>query len=250
VGPLDYALVDADALAAVDLADYPGLRVWVQPGGNAYEQQLSIGAAGKRQLLDFIGRAGTLYVGTCAGWFFASEGYVWQGEPYSWPHALKLFPTTEGSLTEIADYDGDPGYGLTALSGPAAGGGPGRVALNAVYYGGPTRGWRDTPRDCPGTELLGYDALAGALPAVVECEAGGGRLLLYSAHLEAGLDEGVPAFFPPHSILDGESLYMQHIPVTNDSAPSFTHRPTRASGSRGACSAAPTARPTTATGPR
>lgn len=106
-----------------------------------------------------------------------------------------------GSLTTIADYDGDPGYGMTTVSAPSAvEEGEGRTSLNVVFYGGPTRGWKSTPRETPGRQLLGFDALEGELPAAMEVElaelletGGGGqsRLLLYSPHLEAF--EGVSA---------------------------------------------------------
>jgi hypothetical protein len=43
--------------------------------------------------------------------------------------------------------------------------------------------------------------------------------------LAAGLDEGLPSFWLPRSLLYGESLYEERIVVTNDSAPSYIHRP-------------------------
>ena len=59
--------------------------------------------------------------------------------------------------------------------------------------------------------------LAAAAAARSESEA--------SAAKEAGLDKGLPSFSLPHSRLYGESLYVKHINVMNDSVPSYIHRP-------------------------
>jgi hypothetical protein len=50
----------------------------------------------------------------------------------------------------------------------------------------------------------------------------------------AGLDEGLLSFCLPILILYGDSLLEEQILVTNDSAPSYTHRPS--SPSRRICS--------------
>eukprot|EP00966_Prymnesium_polylepis_P296545 6850951-Prymnesium_polylepis.1 len=58
--------LDAAALFDCELTDYPKLAAWVQPGGNAYEYDQTLGPVGKKKILDFVASGG-LYVGTCAG---------------------------------------------------------------------------------------------------------------------------------------------------------------------------------------
>jgi hypothetical protein len=87
--------------------------VYVQPGGDAYSQQNSIGDTGKANILKYIESKRGIYLGTCAGWFFASDGYYWEGVKYDWPNLLGKFPTTEGSIHEIATY---PNYAMTDTS--------------------------------------------------------------------------------------------------------------------------------------
>lgn len=155
-----------------------GVKIFAMPGGNAYNINKGVKAEGKQNILNFINAGGT-YVGTCAGFFFASERYWWQGVEYGpgldsdHDNMLQLYPETEGSITDIWDDDVSPGYKLTHLSN----------GLQAIYWGGPTRGWKNTPKTSPGTVLFSYsktNTLAGVHY---------GNLLLFSAHLEA--EEGV-----------------------------------------------------------
>ena len=62
------------------------------------------------------------------------------------------------------------------------------------------------------------------------CPAAPQFLLTALAAHGGRLRRGSSVTCPPHSLLYGESLYMQHIPVTNDSAPSYIHRPRRVRG--------------------
>ena len=54
-----------------------GVRIFAMPGGNAYDLQTSSGVTGKKHINAFLD-AGGLYVGTCAGYYFAADSYVWQ----------------------------------------------------------------------------------------------------------------------------------------------------------------------------
>jgi hypothetical protein len=170
-----------------DLAEYKSLRVWVQPGGNAYDQQRTIGEKGKASILSFIDSKQGLYLGTCAGWFFASTDYWWaEGASaggaavnYAWPNTLGRYPTVEGPINAIADWDATPPYALTAVSN----------GEKMVYYGGPTRGLNRTSVSSPGKVLLTYSAQPGAMPAAVQ----DGNLLLFSAHAEAYEDADMAA---------------------------------------------------------
>ena len=51
------------------------------------------------------------------------------------------------------------------------------------------------------------------------------KALPFERELQAGLDEGLLSFALPHSLLYGESLRVNRMAVTNDSAPSSTRRP-------------------------
>jgi len=177
---LSYVFVDkTDVASDCDLSNYPNVKLYIQPGGNAYYQQRSLGSAGKANILDFLDRDGGAYLGICAGFYYAANDYYWQGSYYNWPDMLDRFSTVEGSITDIADYDANPGYALTSLSN----------GFNAIYYGGPTRGWRDTPNDLPAgaSKLASFSAIPGELPAVIQ----NGKMLLTSVHLEAFENDGI-----------------------------------------------------------
>lgn len=170
--------------AGCRLGDYPNLKVYVQPGGDAYDMQNSIKADGRDNILDFVGKGGK-YIGTCAGWYLASKSYVWQNQTYNWPNLLGLFEeTVEGSITTIADYAGTPPYAITPVTTDVG-------TLNAIYYGGPTVGWVNTPPGLPSKawkQLASFNAphVAGN-PAAVSKE----NVLLFSTHFEAFEGVGV-----------------------------------------------------------
>ena len=162
-----------------------GVKIFAMPGGGAYRMQSSVGAAGKSHILHFRQSGGT-YVGTCAGFYFASTNYFWQiGSPgggnYTHANLLGLFPSVEGSITTIQDYDIDPYWRLTIIDDVQQ-----QQSLQALYWGGPTRGWRSTPTTAtPGPIKAWYTAATPNLPAVYALP----RLALFSVHLEA--EEGV-----------------------------------------------------------
>lgn len=150
-----------------NLSDYPNVRLYIQPGGHAYYQQSSLGAAGKANILEFLDEGGA-YLGICAGWYYAATDYYYAGYFYGWPDLLGRFPTVEGPITEIAE---DLHYNMTRMSN----------GLQMIYYGGPTRGWRQTPHTVPATVLMTFAAIPGNLPAAVKSK----NLLLISVHPEA-----------------------------------------------------------------
>ncbi len=169
-------LTSANIKSDCNLASYPNLKLYVQPGGDAYKQQKTLSSAGKNNILGFID-SGKAYLGTCAGWYYASNDYYWQGSYYNWPNLLMRFPTVEGSITSIADYDVPPGYAMTTLSN----------GQHMIYYGGPTRGWMDTPNTYPGTMLTSFAAIPNSLPAAIR----NGNMLLTSVHAEAYENDGI-----------------------------------------------------------
>lgn len=155
------------------LSNYPNVVLYVQPGGDAYGQLSSLGASGKANILTFLDKGGA-YVGICAGWYYAAKDYYWAGDYYKWPDLLGRFPTVEGSITNIAEY---PAYNMTRLSN----------GLNMIYYGGPTRGWKQTPNETPGTVLMTFASIPGNLPAAVKFN----KMLLLSVHPEAHENYGI-----------------------------------------------------------
>lgn len=164
----------ANVASDCTLTDFSNLKVYTQPGGNAYDQQNALKSSGKKNILNYINAGKGAYLGTCAGWFFASEGYWWQGTKYNWNNLLGKFPTTEGSITNIWDDDKPPGYTITDVDGHQG-------RMQALYFGGPTRGWKNTPKTWPGTTLLTFANIPNSLPAAVQ----DGNMLLFSVHLEA-----------------------------------------------------------------
>ncbi|MBS3075467.1 hypothetical protein J4429_03325 [Candidatus Pacearchaeota archaeon] len=169
-------LSSADVTSNCNLADYPNVKVYLQPGGNAYKQQRKLGSAGKNNIINYID-SGRGYVAMCAGFYYTAGDYYWQGSYYDWSNLLGKYPTVEGSLTDIQDYDQSPGYTLTDVSN----------GEQMIYYGGPTRGWRQTPSDYPGIGLLTYTSIPNNLPAVIKYN----NMLLTSVHPEAYENDGI-----------------------------------------------------------
>jgi len=164
----------AEAQACTNLkSTYPNLRMWVQPGGNAYDQQGTLGATGKANINSFIDKGGA-YLGVCAGAYYAAPDYWWEGEHYAHPHLLGAYPRAmEGAISNIAPW---PGYAMTALSN----------GRHAIYYGGPTLGLQHTNlADLAGEKVASFASIDGQLPAVIIY----GNLLLTSVHLEAFEDD-------------------------------------------------------------
>ncbi|MFA5856910.1 MAG: BPL-N domain-containing protein [Candidatus Pacearchaeota archaeon] len=159
-----------------NLANYPNLKIYIQPGGNAYYQQRSLSTEGKTNINNYI-NSGKAYVGICAGFYYAASDYYWQGSYYDWGDLLGKYPTVEGSILEIADYDSNTPYKVTTLSN----------GENMVYYGGPTRGYKDTPNTIIGEKLMSFSELSGELPAAIKSD----NLLLMSVHAEAFENDGI-----------------------------------------------------------
>jgi len=152
----------------------PNIKLYIQPGGDAYEQQHNLGPEGRKNILDYLDNHNGLYLGICAGFFYSAASYYWQGILYNHPYLLGRFPTLEGPITDIANW---PNYALTRLSN----------GIEAIYYGGPTRGYRLTPADLPGEVKATFVSVPGNPPAVLTYR----RMLLTSVHLEAYENEGV-----------------------------------------------------------
>jgi glutamine amidotransferase-like uncharacterized protein len=176
---IDYVELDqGDIREVCDLDSFSNLKIYIQPGGNAYYQQRSLESTGRQNILDYI-NSGKGYLGICAGWYYTATDYIWQDEYYDWPDMLDYYPATvEGSITDIADYEGNPDHALTPLS----------TGFNAIYYGGPTVGWKDTSLPAPGVTEATFTAIPGDSPAIVKYND---NTLLTSVHLEAFENDGI-----------------------------------------------------------
>ena len=174
-------LTAAESQACANLRTaYPNLKMWVQPGGNAYDQQSALGATGKTNINRFIADGGA-YFGACAGAYYATPSYWWEGKFYAHPNLLGAYPVTmEGAVASIAPW---PGFAVTTLSN----------GRNAIYYGGPTIGLQNTPlATLLGEANASFASIPGGLPAVIVQ----GRLLLTSVHLEAFENDGISGLDP------------------------------------------------------
>lgn len=184
-----HQFVDLSELDACSSSELLAAGTLVIPGGNAYLYTQHLGFASKLKILDFL-RGGGLYVGTCAGWYYASRGYYWEYDTqwpdrglWQYPSLLGAFDAlTEGSITDIADEESSSGvfdgHALTRLVS----------GHHAIYYGGPTLGWHHTAEASKpaGTVVLErFAALPGAPAAAVRLRSPHDRLLLFSVHLEA-----------------------------------------------------------------
>lgn len=139
----------AAQVKACDLASLPALRMFVNPGGNAYNQLTALGAAGISRVRAYVNRpqtAPSAYVSSCAGSYMAAHDYLWEtlyeGSSYynfvtSPPYSL--FPhTVEGSLVDI----GDDQFGSLESNGKVkARTVNGSNGQQFVYWGGPSFGW-------------------------------------------------------------------------------------------------------------
>ena len=157
------------------------------------------GPNGRDNILNYLfGSASAHYMGTCAGMYYASGTYWWQGEYYGdfyfTPH---LYPTVEGPIVAIADY---PSYAPTTIS--LAGSASENSTM--VYYGGPASGLNFTTNKVPGTILSRYGDIPGGVPASVIHN----QLLLHSPHPEAvaGVHLECAAPLPPGCITSAQQL--------------------------------------------
>ncbi len=183
------ALTPADVRTDCDLVDLyrtGSLRLYIQPGGSAYEQNVALGPAGKANINSFIAAGGN-YLGVCAGFFYASEGYLWRGydgypaacaDPNNLcEYSLRLRPSTHGNL--LGKYPAIVEGPVQEFGGPWVDAGGvhhgatfievGGKRFNAIYWGGPTHGYypSSTPQLDPDGDPLpsaSYPSWTNPLP--------------------------------------------------------------------------------------
>jgi glutamine amidotransferase-like uncharacterized protein len=145
---LTYQSLSETEIQNCDLAASPALRLFINPGGNAYDQLTALGAAGTQHVKAFVqrGRAGgaaSAYAGFCAGGYIAAQSYLWEtlyeGPGYynfAKDPPLGIFPhLVEGSLVDISDDQFGDQFGSKARLVNVSNG------HQMLYYGGSSFGW-------------------------------------------------------------------------------------------------------------
>lgn len=126
--------------------DYPNLRIYVNPGGDAYDQLGALTAVGTSNIIDFINRDQmhpSSYVGFCAGTYIASHDYIWETlyegvdyYNYTYNPPMSLFPhMVEGSIVDIGDDQFGDKFGFKHRLVNVSNG------HQMLYYGGSTFGY-------------------------------------------------------------------------------------------------------------
>lgn len=234
------ALKEAD-FRNCDLSSFPNLRLYVNPGGDAYMQLYNLGVEGTTNIKNFVSRdqsvAPSAYVGFCAGGYVASHDYIWEtvyegADYYEFANnpPMSLFPhTLEGSVFDINDdqFGDQNGSKFRAVNVSN-----GQIML---YYGGSTFGYNGVPAYADPTSLdfdvnvevlayfsdiYGYNSYN--VPVVWKY---GSNVLLTSAHPEAdNCTEAQDSDCPPEGSLSTETIlqnrawlatYMNQVAQTN-----------------------------------
>jgi len=194
VARIDRQALDTDAES---LEGFDGI---VFGGGFAYPgYTLGIDAEGKQRLRDFVGGGG-VFVGVCAGAYFACDELLYEGETIGDEsgYDLDLYDgRCEGPVAAVAHY---PDWALAQIELPEhpSHASFGESLTNAVWYaGGPF-----FPDVDAGVTVLARYADSGieqqGEPAVIARTVGEGTVLLWGPHFEvtdAGASETNPALF-------------------------------------------------------
>ncbi|TVR93574.1 MAG: hypothetical protein EA416_04835 [Trueperaceae bacterium] len=167
--------VDAADIAEGALDDVDGVY-W--PGGWAWPYVRDCTPTAKRAITQLVRRGG-VYVGVCAGAYFAADVIRWEGRLVEYD--LDLFEgLAEGPLDEIEPWKG---WKLTTLRLHDHPVNAGESEQTALYWGGPR--FQPSPRQS-------VDVLAsyghGGDAATITFPYGRGQVLLMGCHLELGWD--------------------------------------------------------------
>ena len=159
--------VDASFINSSPLNAYD---VLVIPGGWAVNYRRNINSAGISHIRSFVQNGG-VYVGICAGAYFASRTVVWEGRSYSYP--LSLYGGAAiGPIDSIAPW---PNYNMASINLQDS-------TEWVLYYGGPyfSGGNFDT--------IAIYNV--NNEPAIIELNYGDGKVILSGVHPEIEEDSG------------------------------------------------------------
>lgn len=173
------------------LSDHSNLKLYIQPGGNAYKQQLALGESGKQNIRKFITQAHGRYFGVCAGFYYASKRYFWNSNIHEWENLAGFIPFSFGPFTSLADFfSTEPKKVVPVIHKKDS------SIFKMLYYGGPSI----DPSTLAETDQVHFTFgdLAGDTPAIIEK----GSLLLSSVHPEAILSDKVEQEKNYHFLLE------------------------------------------------
>jgi hypothetical protein len=167
------------------LSSYSQVKLFVAPGGNAYNYHLSLGSAGKTNINNFINAGGGRgYLGICAGYWYTMNGYYWEDTFYA--HANLLNRTNSGEGWTWGLIPSYPNWAKVQVWDNIHGG-----YYNQIYYGGPSYGeWYTYKGSAPGQRIMDYESVYGwedgdYLTSAQGVYNSGNKMLLFSTHPEA-----------------------------------------------------------------
>jgi glutamine amidotransferase-like uncharacterized protein len=167
-------LLDADYVNNKDIQHIDGFYF---PGGSAGPYVLDITSKGKEKIRSMI-RAGSGYIGTCAGGMFAAEIQIWKGTRYTYGNLNIFTGNAIGPIPEIYD---DPGIGMCQVNlhkpHPITDSHPDSMWI--MYYTGPFF----VPESAVNIDTIGTYEITGRL-ALAAFEYGKGRVFLTGPHPE------------------------------------------------------------------
>lgn len=181
---IEFGLLDEDHIIAPDLLDY--YEIIILPGGGAADYRYEI--SDHDSVRSFV-EDGGLFIGICAGAYYAADIFNWQGSKYDYP--LEIF-----SGSSIGPLSGQIGWGEQALlklnpDHPANENFD--LELDIYYFDGPYFKPHDSDEVDAGTIEIVAQYDVNNQPAVIAGRFGKGGYLLFGPHPEMngyGKDEG------------------------------------------------------------
>ncbi len=181
---IEFGLLDENSITEPELLD--NYEIIVLPGGFAAEYRYKI--TDHESIRIFV-RNGGLFVGFCAGAYYAADIFVWQGTEYDYP--LELF--TGSSVGPLVGKIGWGEQALLNLNPDHPANEDFDLQLDIYYYDGPFFEPHEEDNVNIGTiEILAYYDVNNQ-PAVIAGRSGQGGYLLFGPHPEMdgyGRDEG------------------------------------------------------------
>jgi len=162
--------VSADTIKKQGLSGY---AAFVVPGGWAPNYNESLGTEGINAIRDYV-RSGGVYIGYCAGAYFASGKVTWEGTSYVYPLGL-MQGTASGPLSTIAKW---PDKKMTRVRTE-------KGLISMLYGGGPQL----FPAAGESVKVLATWEDYWDTPAAITFTCGKGRVFITGAHPEVSGEE-------------------------------------------------------------
>jgi len=166
--------VDTISASQINSSPISSYDVLVVPGGWAVNYRRSLTSAGLQNIRNFVSEGG-VYVGICAGAYFAADSIIWNGRTYDYP--LDLFQGYAiGAIDSIVSW---PGYAMTHVTLNDSWRAPSLDSTQYVlYYGGPYFESYGTFFDTAGM----YNRINQ--PGIIVFTYGNGKVILSGVHPE------------------------------------------------------------------